>query len=117
VTDLDGCLFCKIASGEIPAEKVFESANVLAFKDINPCAPVHILIIPRKHIASVNDIEEQDVNIVGEIFLAARKIAISLGVADDGYRVVTNCGEKAGQTVQHLHYHLLGGRSLKWPPG
>ncbi|WP_163194270.1 histidine triad nucleotide-binding protein [Clostridium thermarum] len=114
---MEGCIFCKIASGEIPAEKVFESANVLAFKDINPGAPVHILIIPKKHIASVNDIEDQDVNIIGEIFIAAKKIASSLGVAEDGYRVVTNCGENAGQTVQHLHYHLLGGRSLKWPPG
>ncbi|WP_139904065.1 histidine triad nucleotide-binding protein [Clostridium thermarum] len=114
---MEGCIFCKIASGEIPAEKVFESANVLAFKDINPGAPVHILIIPKKHIASVNDIEDQDVNIIGEIFIAAKKIASSLGVAEDGYRVVTNCGENAGQTVRHLHYHLLGGRSLKWPPG
>lgn len=111
------CIFCKIASGEIPAEKVFESANVLAFKDVNPEAPVHILIIPRKHIASVNDIEDQDVNIIGEIFLAAKEIASRLGVAEDGYRVVTNCGDNAGQSVKHLHYHLLGGRALKWPPG
>lgn len=111
------CIFCKIASGEIPTEKVFESANVLAFKDINPEAPVHILIIPRKHIASVNDIEDQDVNIIGEIFLAAKEIASRLGIAEDGYRVVTNCGDNAGQSVKHLHYHLLGGRAFKWPPG
>ena len=90
---------------------------MLAFKDTNPVAPVHILIIPRKHISSVNNIEKEDVNIIGEIFLAAKEIAKNLGIAEDGYRLVNNCGEKAGQTVMHLHYHLLGGRSLTWPPG
>lgn len=114
---MSDCIFCKIANGEIPSEKVFESANVLAFKDINPEAPIHIVIIPRKHIESVNHIEDQDVNIIGEVFQAAKEIAKHLGIADDGYRIVTNCGEKAGQTVKHLHYHLLGGRDLKWPPG
>lgn len=114
---MSNCIFCKIISGEIPAKKVFENDNIIAFNDINPEAPVHILIIPKKHIASVNDITEQDINIIGEIFLAAKEIAKSQGVSEDGYRVVTNCGEKAGQSVQHLHYHLLGGRNLKWPPG
>ncbi|NLM35825.1 MAG: histidine triad nucleotide-binding protein [Clostridiales bacterium] len=111
------CIFCKIIKGEIPSEKVYENENVIAFKDINPAAPVHILIIPRKHISSINDIEEMDSNIIGEIFLAAKEIARQLGIAEDGYRVVSNCGEKAGQTVMHLHYHLIGGRSLTWPPG
>ncbi len=114
---LADCIFCKITNGEIPSEKIYESANVLAFKDTNPVAPVHILIIPRKHISSVNNIEKEDVNIIGEIFLAAKEIAKNLGIAEDGYRLVNNCGEKAGQTVMHLHYHLLGGRSLTWPPG
>lgn len=114
---MSDCIFCKIANGEIPSEKVFESANVLAFKDINPEAPVHVIIIPRRHISSVNDIEDQDVNIIGDIFLAAKEIARRQGIADEGYRIVTNCGEKAGQSVKHLHYHLLGGRDLKWPPG
>lgn len=115
--DVSNCIFCKIISGEIPAKKVFENDNIIAFNDINPEAPVHILIIPKKHIASVNEITEQDINIIGEIFLAAKEIAKNQGVSEDGYRVVTNCGEKAGQSVQHLHYHLLGGRNLKWPPG
>ncbi len=114
---LADCIFCKIIKGEIPSEKVYENENVIAFKDINPAAPVHILIIPRKHISSINDIEEMDSNIIGEIFLAAKEIARQLGIAEDGYRVVSNCGEKAGQTVMHLHYHLIGGRSLTWPPG
>jgi len=117
VTLLADCIFCKIIKGEIPSEKVYENENVIAFKDINPAAPVHILIIPRKHISSINDIEEMDSNIIGEIFLAAKEIARQLGIAEDGYRVVSNCGEKAGQTVMHLHYHLIGGRSLTWPPG
>lgn len=114
---LTNCIFCKIINGEIPSEKVFENENVIAFKDINPAAPVHILIIPRKHISSINDLEEKDACIIGEIFLAAKEIAKKLGIAEDGYRVVSNCGEKAGQTVMHLHYHLIGGRSLNWPPG
>lgn len=114
---LGDCIFCKIIKGEIPSEKVFENENVIAFKDISPAAPVHILIIPRKHISSINDIEDDDVNIIGEVFLAAKEIAKKLGIVEDGYRVVSNCGEKAGQTVMHLHYHLIGGRKLTWPPG
>lgn len=114
---LGDCIFCKIIKGEIPSEKVYENENIIAFKDIDPAAPVHILIIPRKHITSINDIEEDDVNIIGEVFLAAKEIAKKFGIAEDGYRVVSNCGEKAGQSVMHLHYHLIGGRSLTWPPG
>ena len=111
------CLFCKILRGEIPADYVFESEHVVAFRDINPQASTHVLIIPRQHIATINDISEQDVEVVGNLFLAAKQIAAQEGLADAGYRVVMNCNEAAGQTVFHLHLHLLGGRRLSWPPG
>lgn len=111
------CLFCKIASGEIPSEKVYEDDIVFAFRDIEPQAPVHVLIIPKKHITSVNDIDDSNCSVVGHIFKVAAKIAEKEGIAAGGYRIVTNVGENGGQTVKHLHYHLLGGRSLQWPPG
>lgn len=111
------CLFCKIVSGDIPANKVYEDDTVIAFHDINPAAPVHILIIPKKHIATVNDLTEDDIHIPGAQFLAAQKIAAELGLAEDGYRLVMNTNGAAGQTVFHIHLHLLGGRSLTWPPG
>ena len=111
------CLFCKILAGDIPADVVHETANTLAFRDINPQAPTHVLIIPRRHIARINDIEDGDREQVGDLFLAAKEIAAAEGLADDGYRVVMNCNEAAGQTVFHLHLHLLGGRQLGWPPG
>jgi histidine triad (HIT) family protein len=111
------CLFCKIAGGEIPAEIVYESDSAIAFRDINPQAPTHLIIIPRKHIATINDIEAGDNALVGSLYSAARDIAAADGFADDGYRVVMNCNEAAGQTVFHIHLHLLGGRSLGWPPG
>lgn len=111
------CLFCKIAAGEIPADVVFESDHALAFRDINPQAPTHILIIPRKHIATINDLQVEDASIIGKLFLAAQQIAADEGIADEGYRTVMNCNKGAGQTVFHVHLHLLGGRQLGWPPG
>lgn len=111
------CLFCKIIAGEIPSTKVYEDEYVYAFNDISPEAPVHVLVIPKKHIQSVSHLEDEDAEIVGKIFLAIKNIAKETGIDKDGYRVVTNMGENAGQTVKHLHYHVLGGRSLEWPPG
>lgn len=109
--------FGKIARGEMDADIVYENDKVVAFRDINPQAPTHILIIPRKPIATINDIQPDDRELVGEMFLAAKEIARDEGLADDGYRVVMNCGEGAGQSVFHIHLHLLGGRALQWPPG
>ncbi len=111
------CLFCKIVAGDIPAEIVYESDSALAFRDINPQAPTHVLIIPKKHIATINNIADADAEVTGSLFLAARDVAAQEGFADDGYRVVMNCNEAAGQTVFHIHLHLLGGRTLGWPPG
>ena len=105
------CIFCKIIKGEIPSEKVYESENVIAFKDINPMAPVHILIIPKIHIEGANALDKDKVAVVSEIMLAARQIAESFNL-ENGWRVVTNVGEDGGQTVKHLHFHLLGGRKL-----
>jgi histidine triad (HIT) family protein len=111
------CLFCKIRDGEIPGEVVYENDEVLAFRDVNPQAPTHILVIPRKHIPTTNDLETADAGVVGKMMLAAKKIAADEGFAADGYRLVLNCNEGAGQTVFHIHMHLLGGRRLTWPPG
>ena len=111
------CLFCKIIAGDIPSAKVYEDDKVYAFRDIEPQAPVHILIIPKEHIASANEITEENASIVGHIFAVAAKIAKDEGIADGGYRIVNNCGQDGGQTVGHLHFHMLGGRSLQWPPG
>jgi len=114
---MSDCLFCKIIGGEIPADIVFQSDAAIAFRDINPQAPTHILIIPRRHISTINDVTDDDAPLVGSLFAAAREIAAQEGLADDGYRVVMNCGEGAGQSVFHIHLHLLGGRALNWPPG
>lgn len=114
---MENCIFCKIASGEIPSKKVYEDEKIVAFRDISPAAPVHILIIPKKHINSVNDLETSDEALIGYIFMAARKIAEDEGISESGYRIVNNCGSDGGQSVQHLHFHILGGRSLNWPPG
>jgi histidine triad (HIT) family protein len=110
-------IFSKIIKREIPADIVYEDDEILAFRDINPQAPTHALIIPRKHVATINDLEDGDEALVGNLFLAAKKIAADEGIADAGYRVAMNCNEAAGQTVFHLHLHLLGGRQLGWPPG
>lgn len=114
---MSDCLFCKILDGEIPVDVVYQSDTALAFRDINPQAPTHVLIIPRQHLTTVNDIEKQHEAIVGSLFIAAKEIASQEGLAEDGYRVVMNCNEAAGQTVFHIHLHLLGGRTMNWPPG
>jgi histidine triad (HIT) family protein len=111
------CIFCKIAAGEIPAKKVHEDDEVVAFRDLNPQAPTHILIISRRHVASLAAAGEADGALLGRLLLAARTIAEREGIATDGYRVVTNSGELGGQSVFHIHLHLLGGRPMTWPPG
>ena len=111
------CLFCKIIAGDIPADVIYESDSAIAFRDLNPQAPTHVLIIPRQHVSTINDIGVEHHEILGSLFSAAKTIAADEGLADDGYRVVMNCNEAAGQTVFHLHLHLLGGRTFKWPPG
>jgi histidine triad (HIT) family protein len=110
------CLFCKIVAGEIPADVIYESETAVAFRDINPQAPTHVLVIPRKHIATINHIDDEDHAIVGSLYTAAKEIAASEGIAEHGYRAVMNCNEAAGQTVFHIHLHVLGGRSMGWPP-
>lgn len=108
------CIFCQIAKKELPATIIYEDENLIAFKDINPIAPIHYLIIPKKHIASVNHLEPQDKELMGELFLAAKTIAKKEGIADNGYRLVFNVGKDSGQMVDHLHLHLLGGKKLSW---
>ena len=114
---MEDCIFCKIINGEIPSEKVYEDEEILAFKDINPAAPVHILVIPKKHIASVNELLPTDAFIIGHIFKVAKKIAIAKDIAESGYRIVNNCGQDGGQSIMHMHFHLLGGRKMMWPAG
>jgi len=114
---MSDCLFCNIVDGKIKANLVYQDDSIVAFKDIAPKAPVHILIIPRKHLVSVSDIAETDRALIGEIFQVAARLAREQGIADSGYRVVVNSGADAGQSVLHLHYHLLGGRQMTWPPG
>ena len=111
------CLFCRLAAKEIPTEIVFESDNIFAFKDIDPKAPYHVLIIPKKHIPTLNDIGEEEKKIMGELLLAAKQIAAHLGIDETGYRTIINCNADGGQEVFHLHLHLLGGRKMAWPPG
>jgi len=113
----DDCLFCKILNGEIPADIIYEADSAIAFRDINPQAPTHVLIIPRKHISTLNDLDADHRETVGDLFLVAKEIARREGLAEPGYRVVMNCNEGAGQSVFHIHLHLLGGRGLGWPPG
>ncbi len=107
------CLFCSIIKGDIPSTKVYEDETVFAFKDINPVAPVHILIVPKNHLSSVNDVTEENSAVIAHIYEVAAKLAKEMGIAESGYRVVSNCGKDAGQTVFHLHFHLLGGKALK----
>jgi len=114
---MDDCLFCKIINGDIPAEKLYEDDNVLAFADINAQAPLHALVIPKRHISTINDLQVDDAELVGQMYLAAKQIANQASYADSGYRTVMNCGESAGQTVFHIHLHVLAGRDLTWPPG
>ena len=114
---VEDCLFCKILSGDIPAELIYESKTAVAFRDINPQAPTHVLVIPRKHISTINDIEKDDEAVIGSLYSAAREIAAQEGIAEVGYRAVMNCNKGAGQSVFHIHLHVLGGRQLGWPPG
>ena len=114
---MNECLFCKMVSGVIPCDKVHENENVLAFRDIDPKAPTHILIIPKKHITTLNEINESDQDLLGELLLTAKKIAKDEGINTSGYRTVFNCNSDGGQTVFHIHMHLLGGRPMAWPPG
>lgn len=111
------CVFCKIASGEIPSSIIYEDDELIAFDDLDPQAPIHFLVIPKKHIVSLETLEESDSFLIGKIFLAIQKIARDKGISEDGYRVVTNIGEDGGQTVPHMHFHVLGKRDLQWPPG
>lgn len=113
----DDCLFCKIIKGEIPCNKVYEDENVFAFIDINPQAPVHILIIPKIHIEKVADLDNSNKECVSNLVMIANKLADELGITEAGYRLVVNCNKDAGQDVFHLHVHLLGGRKFNWPPG
>ncbi len=114
---MEDCIFCKLANREIPTEFLFESKSVVAFNDVNPVAPVHVLIIPKKHLGSVNDLTELDAGLIQEMTIVAKNIAESLGIKEKGYRLVINTGLDGGQEVGHLHMHLIGGRPMNWPPG
>lgn len=111
------CLFCKIAAGDIPANKVYEDDDLLAFRDINPAAPTHILVIPKKHIATMNDVAVEDQALVGKMLLVGKEIAAREGVDENGYRLTFNTNRHGGQSVYHIHLHLLAGRQMQWPPG
>lgn len=114
---MSDCLFCRIVNKEIPSQAVYEDEQAYAFRDINPAAPVHVLVVPKKHIGSLNETTEDDSSLLGHLNLVAVKLAKQLGIAEGGYRLAANCGPDGGQTVFHLHIHLLGGRELGWPPG
>jgi histidine triad (HIT) family protein len=114
---MSDCIFCQIAAGQIPSKTVFENERVLAFRDLHPQAPTHVLVIPRRHIATLNDLQPGDESLVGEMMLAAMQIAANENLAENGYRVVMNCNRDGGQSVYHIHLHLMGGRYMRWPPG
>lgn len=111
------CIFCRIVKGEIPSKKIYEDEHVLVFHDVNPAAPIHYLAIPKEHICSANDIGQDNSTLMADIFEAIAKTAKETGIAADGYRIANNCGKNGMQTVEHLHFHVLGGRSMQWPPG
>lgn len=111
------CIFCMIANKEVPSELVYEDEDIVVFKDNAPQAPVHLLAIPKDHIGSANEINAENAHLIGKIFQVIAELAKDLGFAEDGYRIVNNCGKDGGQTVGHIHYHVLAGRSLQWPPG
>lgn len=111
------CLFCKIVSGEMDSDIIYKDDKVVVFPDINPQAPVHLLIVPRKHISSLNKISKEDNELIGHIYQVASDLASKKNIAESGYRIVSNCGKEGGQTVYHIHFHLLGGRTMQWPPG
>ncbi|NLW21965.1 MAG: histidine triad nucleotide-binding protein [Tissierellia bacterium] len=114
---MEDCIFCKIVNKEIPSEIIYEDDKVMAFKDVNPQSPVHVLVIPKEHIESSNDIDDNNSQLIGHIFVTIKELAKELGIDEDGYRIVNNCGSFGGQTVYHIHFHLLGGRKFSWPPG
>ena len=114
---MENCIFCKIVKGEIPSKKVYEDDSVFAFEDIKPTAPLHVVIVPKKHISAISEITQEDERVIGRIQAVAAKIAKERKECAQGYRIVNNCGADAGQTVFHVHYHLLGGRKFSWPPG
>lgn len=116
MTEAD-CIFCKIVAGTIPSDKVYEDTKAVAFRDLHPQAPTHVLIIPKEHLDSLNDASHSDAALLGHLLWLAPKIANQLGIAENGFRAVVNTGAEGGQTVDHLHVHLLGGRALTWPPG
>jgi histidine triad (HIT) family protein len=111
----ENCLFCKMVSGAIQPDTVYEDEHILAFRDINPQAPVHVLVIPKRHVATLNDLEDRD--LAGRLLLGAARVAKDLGIAEAGYRIVNSCNAEGGQVVFHIHVHVLGGRRMKWPPG
>lgn len=111
------CIFCKIINGEIPSTKIYEDEKVIAFNDISPEAPIHFLVIPKAHIQSANDINEENSNIISHIFIVINKLVRELNIDQSGYRIINNCGKDGGQTVNHIHFHVMGNRELKWPPG
>ena len=115
VHNQENCLFCKIVKGEIPSERIYEDEEIYAFYDKYPAAPVHALVIPKQHIASLRQLEDE--RLAGKILLSIKKVARQLGLEEKGYRVVNNIGEEGGQTIYHIHFHILGGRQLTWPPG
>ena len=114
---MSDCLFCKFVSGEITPDKVYEDDHVLAFRDISPQAPTHVLVVPKRHIATLNDLSTDDAELVGRLYLVAQQVARDEGIDGPGYRTVINCNAQAGQSVFHIHLHLLGGRDMAWPPG
>lgn len=116
VNILTDCLFCKIIDKEIPSDVIYEDDKVISFKDINPQAPVHFLVIPKEHIKSTDEIDERHKDLMGHMIYIAAKLAKENGL-DDGYRIVSNCGQQGGQTVDHIHFHVLGKRNMQWPPG
>ncbi len=114
---MSDCIFCKLVSGEIQPDVVLETDDVLAFRDMGPQAPTHVLVIPKRHISTLNDLQPEDAELVGKLYLVARQVAVDEGLAESGYRTVMNCNRDGGQTVFHIHLHLLGGRPMSWPPG
>jgi len=114
---MSDCIFCKIVNKEIPTQIIYEDESVLAFNDIQPQAPIHVLVIPKKHISDIASINGDDFFLINTLFKTMKKIAQEKGIEEDGYRIVNNCRDNGGQTVGHLHFHLMGGREMKWPPG
>ncbi|MCS7151538.1 MAG: histidine triad nucleotide-binding protein [Endomicrobia bacterium] len=114
---MKNCIFCRIINKEIPSEIVYEDDDIIVFKDINPQAPIHLLIVPKQHIESINNIDKDSISILGKVFYVAKEVSSKFAVSEEGYRIVVNTGKNAGQEVLHLHFHFLAGRKFSWPPG